>query len=463
MARHSRRGGDKAPENLVSSPGNTALPRFQKMAAATPEAEKAPNNPAAQIELARAYEGAGWLDEAALQYDVALSLAPENPEPAAGRDRIKRHQEFCRRIRALFDENYFRSASGKSTLGMSETVLKIHRLAAEVLHSPIEGKTRILDYTFLGQVTDFHFPPASGLQKYFWQFNQFFAVGHAIGEPVQCVLMNVISWEPNRQASLWGRPLVHDRIVAENAGVRGLDEVISDVHIGGQTVDRIYYVDIDHVWESVAGSLQMRRKLGERIKAAAEEKPSPGEPLKIPYRSCVPEILRWEALPDTGRADDLRRRLFQDTMASIDAHELGHVLDALSYVPVGAHWPDDLFLFVKHGFSPQNLLAMTERNAQVTALAHAPEPRLTLAGTVVYAARDTELTVHARGYCELLQGFVRCIAEHPQEYAEMDPGQRLLDQVPSLSGEEIRRIAEAVARQYGLPQRASKILKAPRP
>ncbi len=453
----------KAPRDLVFTEGNVARLRFEHMVRATSEAEAAPSNLPAQLALARAYESIGWIDEAAAQYRTILSLAPEDQDARLAQERLRRHQQFCRRIRGLFESNYFRFASGKGTMSLSQAVRRVCQLAKDILRTPIEGRTETINYTFLGEVTDFRFPPRSGLQKYFWERGQFFAIGQATGEPVQCVLLNAISWEPGRRASLWGRVLTHDRLVCENADLRGLDEVMANARIGGQTVDRFYYINIDRVWESVAASVELERRLGERLRLAAQEPPQTTEPLKVRYLSCLPEVLRHKDAAGTlrlgeGTQGDPAQRLFHGVLSAIDTHELGHVLDALSYVPVSKHFLEALLLLVKHGFSARNLLAMTERNAQLTALAHAEEPRSVLAGTLSFVVRDMELTAHTRGYFELTRSLVGYIASHPQRFSTINAHDRILDQFSRLQPEDVRRLAWDVARQYGLPQRAAKVL-----
>jgi hypothetical protein len=214
--------------------------------------------------------------------------------------------------------------------------------------------------------------------------------------------------------------------------------------------------------------MEVMPKLGDRIRAAANEAPQPSDPLKVRYLSCVPEILRWQGMSSmtSGRHNDdndLRRRIFAETLSDIDAHEQGHVLDGLSYAPVGAHLLDDLLLIFKYGFSPKALMAMTERNAQLTALAHAKEPRFILAAALSYVARDVELTQHARGYFDLVQSFVHYLNAHSKEFPEIDPRKRLLDQFPRLSPEQIHQLAPSVAQEEGLPQRAARVLKESRP
>jgi hypothetical protein len=130
---------------------------------------------------------------------------------------------------------------------------------------------------------------------------------------------------------------------------------------------------------------------------------------------------------------------------------------------VGSHLLADAALLVQNGFSSRAVMAMTERNAQLAALAHVPEPRFALAGALAYAARDTELTEHARGYLDFVEKWVRYIGDNPQQYPQMDARARLLDQFPRLQPEQIHELALTVAREYGLPQRARKILKDTRP
>lgn len=455
---------EKATSEIVFSPLNVAAPRFRQLVTATQEAEKSLGNASTQLHLATAYESAGWLEEALIQYEHVRLLSPQPEDLQARRYRIERHLEFCKRIRAMFEENYFRAASGKPTMGMSEAVRRLYRLAAEVLPAPIQGDTKIRDYAFLGKVTDYRYPPSSGLQKYFWRFNQFFAVGKPWGEPVQCVVLNIISWEPGRKAMLWERPLIHERLIAENAGIRGSDEVLREVRIGGQTVDRFYYVDIDQVWEGVMAHVEMNRRLGVHLQEAQSEPPLSSDPLKIHYLSCVPEILRWQGMERqmAKNEDELLNKLFREVVAGIDAHELGHVLDAVSYVPVSQHLFEDLWLLIRHRFSPRALMAMTERNAQITALAHVAEPRFLLANTIAHVARDVEMTEHAQGYAQLVEDMIRYLSKHPQEFG-MDATLRLLDQFPQLTTEQIRRLAHELAQLEGLPQRAAKVLQNQRP
>jgi hypothetical protein len=132
------------------------------------------------------------------------------------------------------------------------------------------------------------------------------------------------------------------------------------------------------------------------------------------------------------------------------AHEFGHVLDLARHLPIGPRLPATLRLLAAEGFAFERVEARLEAQAQLAAIADAPDPDLALADAVAVLPLVTRTPeAHDRGYRDLSRRFAEFVAAHAAEYPAIDPARKVVAQLDRLTPQEIRGVARAL---IGLPR-----------
>ncbi|MEW6358717.1 MAG: tetratricopeptide repeat protein [Planctomycetota bacterium] len=437
---------EKVPPELTDCPGNVAADRYQTLSCATAEAAQHPEDSQRAFALAQAYARAGWLDEAET---LAERLASRTAAAAPLFDRVKQHIDLCRKIEQFFREDYVRFQTRHRHRSVQKVLREIERLASETTGRAFEGTTKTTDYPLLGEVAGCEYPQRLDLMKYFDEFNQLLVIGKPSGSsPVECGLMTVVSRQPERQSLLWGATIRSDRVLVDGLQVTGYHETIEDRRTGGQAIDGFFYTDINAVWRWCCDDIRGVERLW-RGPMPARELP----PCLIDRMSSQPTRLIEQVYRDECKAN--RMDYFLKAIDLVDCHELGHVVDAQTHLPISKYFFRDLFLVVQCGFSPENVLAFTERNAELTALAHARSPRLVLGSMMRFIESGFDDSPHSRGYRTIIERMVEDIFHRPHAYTGIDVNRRIIDQVTALSPSEIRPFALRLAEEWKIPHRAS--------
>lgn len=175
-----------------------------------------------------------------------------------------------------------------------------------------------------------------------------------------------------------------------------------------------------------------------------------------PMRAHRERLLAVPALEDSpvDAIDDpagVAGRLFLagpvDFAEEVRVHEDAHLVDAGLHLPIASHPLRNLGLAVRRGFSARDIMAYLERNAQLTAIAEGPTPRTAFA---VCCAALGGSSVHARGYSEIVRGYVRTIMRQPARFARIDPERVIVQQLHLLTDPQIRAIARELVAEWGL-------------
>jgi len=433
---------EKAGRDLLLADGNLLRPRFERLYADSWKAEERPADAKARLRLAESYAEVGWNEEAELTYGAALKLDPDLAPARRGLDALKRHLAFRRRLREVLESQYIRSAAGGKPASFAAVLEMINRAAEETLGRRFE-MTHVRSYPFIGKAMFSTGAPSAGLLKYFYDHGQFFVMGKTGSGPVEAVLMNLISWEPHKRFVIWGHEVKCARLLVGRAFITSRSHFIEREKAAGRTLEGIYYVDVDELWRSAAEDREICRK---RIEPMPRAPAMQERDAKSLYRisSLYQRMIRKAA---AARPD--ARSYFDAMLSVVDWHELGHVVDAQAYFPVGRHLLRDIGLILERGFSRRKLLGMTERNAQLTAIAHAEAGDVAFAFAFAYLAPGADGTPHAAGSYELNRAFIKRIR------GQDNGGVPLLDRIGALSVEQARRIACDIAREYGLPKYAA--------
>ncbi|NOZ22955.1 MAG: tetratricopeptide repeat protein [Planctomycetes bacterium] len=435
---------EKVPEELTDCPGNVAADRYAALSHATTDAMQHRSNPTSALALARAYARAGWVDEAAA---IAERLAPALDAAVPIRDRVKRHIDLCKRIEQLFRKDYVRFQTKQRYCSVKKVLGEIEDLASEATGLTLEGTTKTTHYPFLGSVTGHKYPQRSKLMKYFDEFNQLLIIGKPSGSaPVECGLMTVVSRQPHRKSLLWGAPVRSDRVLVDGLQVTGYHETVESRRTGGQAIDGFFYTNVNAIWRWCCDDIRVLDRLW---RGPMPDRKRP--PCLIDRMSGEPTRLTERVYREECKGD--RRTYFLKAIDLVDCHELGHVVDAQTHLPISKHFFRDLFLIVDCGFSPVKVLAFTEGNAELTALAHARSPRLVLASLTKYLESGFDDSPHSRGYRKILEWLVSDIHRRPYAYREIDANRRIVDQLTALPSSKIRSLARRLAEKWRLPQR----------
>jgi hypothetical protein len=156
--------------------------------------------------------------------------------------------------------------------------------------------------------------------------------------------------------------------------------------------------------------------------------------------------LSYRRAVEAGEAPDFLALRFD----AVFNHELQHLSDARRFLPVMSHLLVNLYHFIAMGLSAFRAEAWLEERAQLRALAYAEDPYAALAQAAAFLESDPSRSAHGRGYTDLLRQFVDYLADHPDLYPELDRSAVLVHQLFRLSAEDIRSIAEHLAKEDDL-------------
>src|SRR5262249_8654636 len=127
-------------------------------------------------------------------------------------------------------------------------------------------------------------------------------------------------------------------------------------------------------------------------------------------------------------------------------HEEGHLTDRTRFLPLAQKWPRVLLLLLRNGFSPRAVARELEYRAQLVALCEAAEPRLALSDCLADESVGGPLP-HAEAYRALTTDFLRILDREIDSVPSLSREHYLVYQLHLLSGDDVRRIALALARE----------------
>ncbi|MEZ6194366.1 MAG: tetratricopeptide repeat protein [Planctomycetota bacterium] len=418
-------GIDVGPEN----------PPIARLGAALRGA-KAPLDPPRAREILDALAGAGWIDEAlvfAEDHEGSLGLGSD-PGWCATRDALRAHRRFMSELELFVREDRGDREGADDEEGLAPWIARISDRLERATGVAVGEGNRILGFSFLGEILDLTHRPERSLNGYLARFNQVLVAGRWAGERPQLMLANLAAPLRRQRPDDWPDDYGFVEILAENVAIAPRDS-----NELGRAFFRAYYVNLDRVAPSAA---QRRRaatlapEIRERL-LASQGLPASGA---VERQSLALPLDESRAL--LVRALELHGDL--PLLEHVRAHEIGHVRDAASRLPVGASLFSNLVLAVKAGLSADRLGGILEETAQLEALRHGPSPHLALSDIVDFIPASEELGFHHRGYRSLLERFLAALDARRDEFPSIRSDRVLLHQLHHLSEDEIRRIASAI-------------------
>jgi hypothetical protein len=293
---------------------------------------------------------------------------------------------------------------------------------------------RPLEYAFVGKLVDPTERTDEPLVADLRRHGLLLVLGQRSGGPPEAMLAALERVEPSARVAVRGVEVEREVLWIGARHVAGYQEWAGGGDLAGLALPGLVIVDLAAVarWE------------GEILREQARLEPFREEILAEPALEDPP----WTAIVDpAGVAQRLCLDGSFDVAREVLKHEEAHLVDADRHLPVFKHPFRNIELAVTRGFSSSDILAYLERNAQLTAIAEGTAPRAALATCCGALGRGG---VHASGYTEIVAAFVKEIAARPEAHPEIDPERVIVQQLHRLSDEQIRALARATMREWGV-------------
>jgi tetratricopeptide (TPR) repeat protein len=410
-----------APRELRRAPGNVLGPLWRALE------ETVARRGATRVELGEAMAAVGWLEEAAAVYRRALVERPDDEAARRGLGRVLAMLELLGRLRLGLARGYRDGGDGDLDAFLEEAEGWVARLGFE--GRPSKAARRV--YPFLGELVDGR-PGRSDLHDLLLRYGHGLVLGQRSGRPVEGLLGEAVAVELDRRVRLLSTEVVYDRLVLAHVRVGTRRTADGSRDYSGAALEGFSVLNLDEIRERPYGG-----RLDEPV------------PVWRPSDPADRASIHWPG----GLPDRLARDLPTETRAvRLDVvlkHEEGHLLDAARYLPVLRNPFEGLGLLTRSGFSPSEIEAWLEGNAQLVAMAEAREPRAALHGLVALGIRRDAAPPHSRGYHDVLRELVARVGDDPGRYG-LDPEKNLLQQLHLLGDEDLRKLARSILEERGL-------------
>lgn len=416
---------------------NLLLPCWDALARAAREATQRPDSAPHRIYLAEAFIALGALDEA----EAVLAATPDARALAALR-RLQGHLAFEAALNDALSAGY-RAANRErghgdlhAWLGAVPGLARRH-LAPDDAAPFANPRFAVSSLPLVATWLEHGVRTPDPLVRHFRRYGRYLVLGQRADRPVEAVLLSMGFLAEALPIATTGRRHRHDFVVG---GRRGLDAFASVDYgeIAGACLPNGIWLDADACRR---GSALLRFQLR-------------ADPLRLPVAVGLPPLAPdedgWLDLDDPRGVT--MRLLARDarehgedpwgTLATLAAHECGHVDDLRSYTPPLQRLPAVVGLLFAEGFSSWSIERRLERQAQLAAVIDSGRPHLAVAEmTAMLPVHEPEAEVHAAGYAAALQGMLQALARQVDRHPAIDRRARLLPQLDRLDAETLRALA----------------------
>ncbi len=398
-----------------------------------------PSREAPPLSLAdwlRRLDRAGWQEEA---LDVVRSLPPAAVDEEA-KDVIRTLRSHLRAISKLelFASEVEAGLHPRAASDLGAYVRTMGRIVARETGEKLGDGEPLRSFPFVGEILDSSCRPPGSLNAYLGRHGQVMFAGRLAGGTSQALLMNIVQGPLEEHPQGWPDDRGVRGWIGEAVRIRPKEDLFGES--AGRALLRSYYLDLD-ILRPWAGRLERDvRALSEEQKRRLEATTGleahgsrERQDLALPLDAAM--ALRWRSFRLHGRLP---------LVENVHAHEIGHLFDALEFLPLGDHILSNLLLALQGGFSAEGIMSYLEESAEAHALAHGPSPHLVLAEMVSALPRTADAGPHSRGYRRLLGRFVAELDRRLDEFPSIRKDRTLLHQLHRLSEAEIRDLASAL-------------------
>lgn len=432
------------PADYRQRPDNLLAARWQALRHALGAASAPGAPPPAIVALAQALVGLGALHEA----QAVLRHAPSPGAQALDRrieGQLALEQALRSEVEAGYRAGHTQPAGGAAVplAGVLERVAQAaaaHLVPEEAarLAQPREG---LREVGLVGAWLDHRVHSSAPLVQHFRAYGRYLVVGQRDGEPVEAIVFALATLVPQAPVEVRGVRMAHDLALGYDRVLRSFVDAQGGGLAGACLPDGLW-LDADAALEAQHEALApLRRDTG--LVAAAEALPLPaadGPQGRLALHDPAGVRLRLLAAHARGAPGERWASL-----ATLHAHEEGHVLDLRRHLPLWQGLPATLGLLAREGFAFARFEAALERRAQLVALAASPHPYLVLAEMVErLPAEERDIDPHSRGYVDGLARLVAHVAARADLYPQVDRARLVLPQLDRLSPQQLQAAARAV-------------------
>lgn len=438
------------PAATLFAPENRLRPRWEALRDAT---LRVGANPGAEElgHLARAYARAGWVANALQVYDRLRAFGSVDPSIEAEAVGCLHFLGFLRVVDGYFESRYKAFKRDHRPGSLNEVLADLSRLAHVHGGAAASGPLPVASYAFIGSVLDRAKSRTHPIVRMLDRYNHYLLIGQRVGGPPEAVVCARLDEREPETRSRLGRSVPHRYILGCNLKVRSFRESL-DQHIGGVTIGHEYYLNLDfiHRWrhtvvevhDAFASPAGREDLFHDEAPSAADR----GEALDLSSPLATRKRLFFLFCESWGgRAPDV-----ETFVEMVRAHEEGHVLDAARYLPVMNNLWRILSLAGGNGFSAMGVEGYLEGNAEITALAEGPAPKLSLAQLIGFLPSAGSAPPHSYGYHDAVERIVRVVYDDAERFPEIDRHRNILQQLPLLNDAKLRALGRQLAEERGL-------------
>jgi hypothetical protein len=435
------------PPASVARAGNlrgAAWAELDAAGAAIPDGASEDVDPRALLRLARALEGVGAIEDAAL---VASGGADASARAESAR--LAGVVAFERALRLAVEEGYRAPAAGRDPPPLEDLLARIASLARTHLapedraafDEPLRGlETAPLIGRWLDHAAE---RPASPLVAWFRARGQHLVIGQRTGQPPEAVLLSLAALVPGAAIRTHGRVYRHDLAVGYDRIVRAFVDFQGGALSGAALPDGVW-LDADASRREAAALRLVRRAdpvLLARARASGASPPAPDGPEGVFALDDPAGLALRLALEHDRRFGDDPWPCF----SVLEAHESGHVFDLDRHLPIAKGLPATVGLLARAGFSLDAAEARLEGRAQLSSLVESGHPHLALLDMVrPLPLLERAPEAHARGYRDVVARLVRRLHADAARHPSIDPSAKLLPQLDRLTPSELVELGRAV-------------------
>ncbi|MFM8980423.1 MAG: hypothetical protein ACKOSS_08175, partial [Planctomycetia bacterium] len=417
----------------------------RRRARAAGAAAPAPGAGASAVEArATALVGVGALHEAL----AVLHGVPTGTAAALAR-RLEGQLAFEEALRAEVEAGYRDGHLHPSGGGGPPLARVLARVAqAARVHLVPEEAARLTDpraglreVGLVGAWLDHRVQGSAPLVQHFRAYGRYLVLGQRNGEPVEAIVFSLAALVPQARIEVRGQALAHDLALGYDRVLRSFVDAQAGGLAGACLPDGLW-LDADAALEAQHEALAPLRRDPSLAEAAARLPLPAADGPRGRTALDDPAGLRLRLLAAHQRLAPGERWA---SLATLQAHEEGHVLDLRRHLPLWRGLPATLGLLAREGFAFARFEAALERRAQLAALASSPVPYLVLAEMVDrLPAEERDGDPHSVGYREGLARLVAHVAARPDLYPQVDRSRLVLAQLDRLSPQQLKAAARAV-------------------
>jgi Tfp pilus assembly protein PilF len=440
---------DLARANFPAAPQSRLEIRWKRARAAAEEAVAFPSA-GRDLALARALAELGWTKEAQTVLSDVFDADYHSYEARELRREIEAERLFEERLADYFRRTYEDFGNQGKDKDLDAVLDDLRDLSVRTLRRNVVDPVVRKEFPPIGSFLDPEPDHGSGLARYFDRFNRFFLLGRRTGGPTEAVLLTRLA---DQELDRGHKPPARVTYV-ENLRIPSYLQYRGGA-IAGAALGTFVFLDLDPIRRDANAAIALYRRFGEHPEQFLDPCPTPaeteGERVDLLEPLDLAARFRFRSYQEAVRRGESDSAYLSSAIQAVLCHEQTHLDDAARFLPLTKDLLSKVWIFVTSGFSLRKIEAWIEQRAQIMALATADDPFAVMAVTSSYLPpSENPITSHGRGYVTMVERIVNRIATQPERYPQLRQDRNLLQQLASLTADQLHEIGRALAREEGM-------------